>query len=106
MDFYVKANFIPRGKRSVLAKFRTGVAPLRVETGRYESLPVEQRVCFNCTKQTEDEKHVLIECPEYDSIRKELYDKALNCEMHFRDFNDTEKLCFLLNSSIYSQSLP
>ena len=45
-----------------------GVAPLRVETGRYKSLPVEQRVCFNCTNQTKDEKHVLIECPLYDSI--------------------------------------
>ena len=47
---------------------------------------------FNCTNHTEDEKHVLIECPVYDSIRKDLYDKALNCEKHFRDFNDTEKL--------------
>ena len=44
VEFYVKANFIPRGNRSVLAKFSTGVAPLRVETGRYASLPVEQRV--------------------------------------------------------------
>jgi len=31
--------------RSSLAKFRCGVAPKRIETGRYEKLPVHERKC-------------------------------------------------------------
>ena len=49
---YVQSSYISRGNRSALAKFRTGVAPppppLRIETGRYEALQLDQRVCFNC----------------------------------------------------------
>jgi hypothetical protein len=37
-----------RGHRSAFAKFRCGVAPLRVETGRYENIPFNERLCFNC----------------------------------------------------------
>jgi hypothetical protein len=40
-----------RGKyRSAYAKFRAGVAPLRIETGRYERFEVNERLCFNCSK--------------------------------------------------------
>ena len=38
---YVQSSYISRGNRSALAKFRTGVAPLRVETGRYEALQLD-----------------------------------------------------------------
>ena len=39
------------------AKFRCGVAPLRLETGRYERLSQEQRTCFYCTDCIESEEH-------------------------------------------------
>ena len=40
---------LTRGKQSAIAKFRRGVAPIRLETGRYEGLCVEDRVCpYNC----------------------------------------------------------
>ena len=42
---YVLESNMSRGRRSALAKFRCGVAPIRLETGRYENLSVEQRVC-------------------------------------------------------------
>ena len=29
------------------AKFRCGVAPIKIETNRYDSLSVENRLCFN-----------------------------------------------------------
>ena len=31
---------------SAMAKFRTDVAPLRIETGRYEDLPEAERTCI------------------------------------------------------------
>lgn len=36
---------LPLNHRSAFAKFRCGVAPIKIETGRYESLAVEERVC-------------------------------------------------------------
>lgn len=39
---------MPTRYRSAFAKFRCGVAPLKVETGRHENLPVDKRFCFNC----------------------------------------------------------
>jgi hypothetical protein len=67
-----------RGKyRSAFAKFRAGVAPLRIETGKYERLEVNERLCFNCSKLginvVEDEKHVLLQCPGYADIRQSIY---------------------------------
>ena len=50
------SNVIPRMHRSVYAKFRCGVAPLRLETGRYERLHLDERFCFHCTNETESEK--------------------------------------------------
>ena len=41
-------SIIPRANRSALAKLRCGTAPIRIETGRYEGLPVDQRLCFHC----------------------------------------------------------
>ena len=54
-----------RNHRSAFAKFRMGVAPLRIETGRYEHLEEEQRVGFNCGDTIKSEEHVLLECPLY-----------------------------------------
>ena len=40
----------------VLAKFSSGTAPIRIETGRYENLPVCERLCVYCGKnEIEDE---------------------------------------------------
>ena len=56
--------------RSALAKFRCGVAPLRLETGRYERLQPDQRTCFQCTDRIEYEEHVLLACPLYEDLRQ------------------------------------
>ena len=37
-----------RAHRRSDARFHCGVAPLRLETGRYEGLAEPERVCFNC----------------------------------------------------------
>ena len=36
---------LPLNHRSALSKFRCRVAPLRLETGRYEGLDINQRIC-------------------------------------------------------------
>ena len=83
--------------RGALAKFRTGTAPLRIETGRYELLPVNERRCFNCNA-VEDELHVLIHCPLYEDIRCDLFNNAISvCDM-FNYFTDIEKMCYILSN--------
>ena len=37
--------FLPVRHHSAFAKFRCGVAPIKIETGRYENLDVNQRIC-------------------------------------------------------------
>ena len=59
---YVNIHTISRARRSSLAKFRCGVAPLRIETGLDEMLPYDMRNCFHCVTDVETEEHVLLEC--------------------------------------------
>ena len=59
---YVKL-IMQRSHRSSFAKFRMGVAPLRIEPGRYERIAEVDRVCFNCNDAVESEEHVLNDCP-------------------------------------------
>ena len=51
------------------------MAPLRIETGRYENKNVNERVCFICHDQIEDEKHVLLDCPYMEICVKVYYRK-------------------------------
>lgn len=68
---------LPHSHRSAFAKFRCGTAPIRIETGRYENIPLENRTCFHCSSANlniiESEIHVLTECPLYCDIRTELF---------------------------------
>ena len=43
-----------------IAKFRCGVAPLKIETGRYEGLVENDRLCPCCSNDIEDESHVIL----------------------------------------------
>ena len=55
--------------RSALAKFRSWVAPLRLEMGWYEGLSVSDRICPFCRVHVEDETHVLLTCDKYYPIQ-------------------------------------
>lgn len=91
-------SVISRSHRSALAKFRCGVAPLRIETGRYERLPPGERSCFNCANLIEDELHVLIRCPLYQDLREELFIKAISIEQSFDGLTDVQKMCFIMSN--------
>ncbi len=74
---YVNNIFINKHQRSTFTKFRCGVAPIRLETGRYENLPEEQRLCLMCDSQVIDsEIHVLTMCNLYIDLRTDLFHRA------------------------------
>jgi hypothetical protein len=53
------------------------VTPIRLETGRYENINLEERCCFNCSNLNEDETHVILHCPVYSDIRHNLFTEVL-----------------------------
>ena len=85
-----------RAQRSSYAKFRCGVAPIRVETGRYERLNYDDRTCFNCHEKIENEEHVLLECPLYQCYRESLYNKLSAEFPDILSFTNEEKLSAIL----------
>ena len=69
-----------------MSKFRLGVCPLHIETGRYEinekkskGISVENRTCQVCGSQDEieDEFHFLMMCPAYNELRNNLFDACI-----------------------------
>ena len=91
---------MPKCHRSAYAKFRCGVAPIRLETGRYERLPEELRLCFNCPDSVENEEHVLLRCPTY-SDQREIMFAVLSEEFpNICNMNDREQLSSILNCKI------
>ena len=71
MESYCKTVF-NRSHRGALAKVRSGTAPIEIET----RLNINDRKCFSCRDVVEDEIHVLLHCPKYDSLRDEFLNEA------------------------------
>ena len=59
--------------RITLTKFRLSNHSLKIETGRHERIDKKKRFCPFCPDQIEDEKHALLQCKTYTSLRKELF---------------------------------
>ncbi len=72
-----------------MAKMRTGVTPIRIETARYErpALTPKQRICHLCTlNEPETEEHVITRISQYNDIRNALFHSALNIYIDFMFF--------------------
>ena len=81
---------LSRRQRSLMAQFRAGVLPLRIETGRFTRESIESRVCIFCNQNAvENETHFLLHCNLYNDLR-ELY---LNSDIeNWLLLSDGEKL--------------
>ena len=97
LENYVKTQ-LPIKHRSALAKFRCGVAPLRLETGRYENIQENLRLCPICKTTVENEIHVLFDCNAYQSIRDSLTTKACEVNNNYVNLCDQDKLIFVLSN--------
>ena len=88
---------LPVRHRAAVSKFRCGVAPIRIETGRYEGLTEDLRLCPFCNVM-ENEMHVILSCQVYDDLREPLLAKALNCEPNFYSLSEENQLILLFSS--------
>jgi len=65
-----------RGGIPELAKIPGGSSRLRIEQGRYEKEPVNERVCRLCANgDVEDESHFMLQCSVYDDLRNVMWTK-------------------------------
>ena len=95
---YVKIN-LASSERSVLAQIRFGVLPLHIETGRFNNTKLEDRKCFFCDlDKEEDQWHSLFECETYTTQRDIWLDSLMNkCpDFHYVQNNDQLKCIFTL----------
>ena len=66
---------MPKQLRSILAQFRCGILPLKIETGRYHGEPVEEGICnFCCKNSVQNKIPFLLHCP--------LYNENCKIQMH------------------------
>lgn len=95
-ETYLQLN-ITKKERSHLAQFRCAVLPLKIETGRFSGLAVEDRLCQVCDQHAvESEIHLLLNCNVYNDLRKILIDKSTRRHNNFINMTDTEKLRFIV----------
>ena len=95
---YIVLN-LEKNERSMLAQFRCGILPLRVETGRFIGENVNQRICTFCDQeQIENETHFLVECTKYDNIRQQVFEDLLS-DPSYINKNKEDRLNFLVNEN-------
>ena len=76
-------------ERQIISKFMCSNHTLRIETGRHDNTPREERLCQLCNiEEIEDEDHFIRKCPTYEQIRQEA---AIN----FSNYNNTEAIFHL-----------
>ena len=90
-------QILSKRHRSVLAQFRCGILPFKIEIGRFDIILVELRLCEMCDLNSiEDETHFFLYCSLYFSFRFFLYDKAIHCFPEFPEMIDELKLRVLM----------
>jgi len=95
---YVTCSHVPRKHKSAYTKFRCGVAPLRLETGRYDGTPLDLRICPLCKLAVESEIHVMFHCQFYQNIREDVLPRAYEINTNFSNLSNEEKLVFMLSN--------
>ena len=94
-----------RSYRSILAQFRSGILPLAIETGRFNNIPVEYRLCRYCNEnEIEDEIHFLLNCSAYNEFRSIMTNKAVNIETNFWNLSINMKLKLLMSCPLIRET--
>ena len=84
-----------------LTRLRLSNHNLRIETGRHlrPKLPRQERKCFICIDEIENELHFVVKCPLYSSERKELYKALMHNSKYFDSLtSDEQKLMFIMTN--------
>jgi len=89
----------------VLAKLRSGVLPLEIETGRWRGVPADERLCMLCNDgSVEDEYHFVLECDKYREKRIAFVNMIVNTFPDFNDVSPSEKWTILMCEAIVNHT--
>ncbi len=84
--------------RKCFSMLRCGTSPLRIETGRYERLSVEQRMCEVCdSDNVEVEMHILISCNAFIQERTKLFSHVSQFVGNFNELSLEDKFIVLMS---------
>ena len=84
--------------RRMLAKLRGGTAELRVETGRWNGLKREERICKQCTMgEVENEEHFLLRCEGYAEERKTIIGYMVELVEGWQEMEAKKKLALVID---------
>ena len=73
--------------QEILVQFRCGVAPLKIELGRYIGQPENNRLCPMCQNDIDSKFHVLIDCDFYSDITQDLMERAQDFDLRLTKIN-------------------
>ena len=83
--------------RITVTKLRLSNHNLMIETGRYNKIPKELRLCPLCLKTVETEIHFLVECPVYTNMREKILERILLKKPAFAYYANTHQFLYLLS---------
>ena len=97
VERYVQLNF-KKHERAILAQFRCGILPIRIETGRYVGEQLEMRTCRFCDRnEVENETHFLLNCDFYNNIRQSVFYEQFD-DPEFAYLSSVNRLSFLIHN--------
>jgi hypothetical protein len=62
--------------RNILFQLRTGSNRLRIDTGRWEHIPRDKRICQLCQSAVENETHFMFRCPVLQEERQKMMESV------------------------------
>ena len=85
-ETHLKIN-IWQAERSHLAQFRCAVFPLKIETGRFSELSIEDRSAQVCEQNTvENEIQSVLHCTLYDDLRRAIIVNSLKRDIDLKQW--------------------
>ena len=72
---------------------------IALETGRYQNVPYEERLCIICNLgNIEDEFHCFMSCSAYNYLRSQLFNVISNLDPIFSTLSLHQQLLYLMSS--------
>ncbi len=82
-----------RKHRSYVAQYHCEILPLSIETCRWGSIPLEDRICKMCDSLVvEDEYHFIFHCSLYNNIRDQFIQHVGNIILNINETNGIDKI--------------
>ena len=90
-------NFNRRHKIAI-SRFRMSNHALMIEKGRHQKIERNERKCYFCKNDIEDELHFLVRCPLYSPQRKIIQTVCNEICVRYKYFNEEQKFIFLFSN--------